>query len=191
MTLDESPAMSHVTEVVALRPDLMRLALARVGDRHRAEDLVQETLLAAIRGRAPFEGRSRFRTWLTGILLHKVGDLFRERARDAQLIAQEHAHDDAGDEFDAQSVWRAPVNASTDPQCALESKRFREVFDEGFSKLPPRQSRAFALRELMGLEVEEVCQAMQVTPNHLGVLLHRARLQLRRSLDRDYFSATA
>lgn len=184
--------MSHVAEVAALRPHLLRLAIARVGDPHRAEDLVQETLLAAIRARAPFAGRSRFRTWLTGILLHKVADLFRERARETQVIAEARpvdADDDDELQFDAQGAWRAPVNPWTDPQSALESKRFRAVFDAGISRLPPQQSRAFALREVMGLEVEEVCQEMQVTPNNLAVLLHRARMQLRRSLDRDYFAA--
>lgn len=136
--------MNYVAEVTALRPQLLRLAIARVGDPHRAEDLVQETLLAAIRGRAPFAGRSRFRTWITGILLHKVADLFRERARDAQVIvrALPHDADDEGDaDFDAQGAWRAPVNAWTDPQSALESKRFREVFDAGLSG-SRRSSRA-------------------------------------------------
>ena len=181
--------MSHVAEIVACRPYLMRIAVSRVGDPHRAEELVQDTLLAAIRGNAPFMGRSRFRTWITGILLNKVADMFRSKARDAALIvATPLASESEDGDFDAEGHWRAPVTAWTDPQTALESKRFREAFEAGLSALPPQQQRAFALREVVGLEVEAICEAMHVTPNNLGVLLHRARLQLRQSLDRDYFA---
>lgn len=184
--------MSHVTEITACRPYLMRVAVARVGDPQRAEDLVQDTLLAALRTRAPFAGRSRFRTWLTGILLHKVADTFRAKARQADVIVNAPAPPEAlenPDDFDAEGAWRAPVTAWSDPHLALETKRFREAFEAGLSRLPPKQSRAFALREIAGLEVDEVCEVLRVTPNNLGVLLHRARVELRRSLDRDYFSA--
>ena len=98
---------------------------------------------------------------------------------------------DEGDDFDAEGCWRAPVNAWTDPECALESKRFHVMFEAGLSKLPPQQLRAFQLREVVGMEADEVCREMDITSNNLCVLLHRARGQLRRYLDRDYFCAAA
>ncbi len=183
--------VSRMNEIAALRPHLMRVALSRLNDPHRAEELVQETLLAAVRGHATFGGRSRFRTWVTGILLHKVADLFRDRAREAQYLEPLQAvePDEEAGEFDAQGQWLAPPSPWTDPQRALESKRFRALFDACLARLPSMQSRAFAMREVMGLEAGEICSALGVTPNHLGVLLHRARLGLRESLERDWFAA--
>ena len=182
---------SRMGELAGLRSYLLRMARTRIGDEQRAEEVVQETLLAAVRGLGSFAGRSRLRTWVTGILLHKVDDAFRASAREASAFVEAHDPSSEDCDFDSSGNWRAPVNAWTDPHCALEASRFRAAFEVAIAKLPPQQSAAFTLRELKGLETDAICAALEVTPANLHVLLHRARLGLRRTLDRDWFSQAA
>ena len=179
---------SHAIELAGLRRYLLRMALTRMRDAQRAEEVVQETLLAALEDAGSFAGRSQFRTWVTGILIHKVTDAFRAGARDADTLVAVHDPQpgEAKSSF-AASAWRAPVNAWSDPECALETKRFRDAFEAALAKLTSLQSGAFVMRELMGLETEAICAALNVTPTHLWVLLHRARFSLRRALGRDWF----
>jgi RNA polymerase sigma-70 factor, ECF subfamily len=181
-----------MAEIVALRPYLMRVAISRVNDAERAEDLVQETLLAAIKARRSFGGRSRFRTWVTGILIHKAMDFFRARAREESLMQPFNGIEATEDsEFDRDGAWATPVSPWSNPERALENKRFLGLFAAQLATLPPMQARAFEMRELMGLESEEICRHLGVTPNNLCQLLYRARLGLRKSLERDWFSAAA
>jgi RNA polymerase sigma-70 factor (ECF subfamily) len=163
----------------------VRVATARLRDREAAEDVVQETLATACAGAGRFEGRSALRTWVTGILLHKVTDAFRAMSRTNAVIRPVEA--DADPDFDAEGSWRAPVSEWSDPALALDCKRFREALEAGIARLPEAQARAFRMRELEGRESAEICAALGVTENHLFVLLHRARLSLRRGLDRECF----
>jgi RNA polymerase sigma-70 factor (ECF subfamily) len=181
-------AAQHAAEISGLRPYLMRVALSRLNDREAAEDAVQETLAAACAGDAKFSGRSTLRTWVTGILLHKVTDAFRAWGREGRAPLREPSGEESDPDFEDDGSWRAPVSAWSDPERALECSRFRAEFEAQLSRLPPMQSRAFVMRELMGLESDEICRTLGITPNHLWVLLHRARLGLRRSLDREWFS---
>jgi RNA polymerase sigma-70 factor (ECF subfamily) len=180
-------AASWASEISLLRPYLMRVALSRMSDREAAEDVVQETLAAACANDARFTGRSTLRTWVTGILLHKVTDAFRAWAREGKAPQRVLAEDDDPD-FDEDGRWRASPSAWSDPEKALECSRFRAEFDAQLERLPGIQARAFVMRELHGLEPDEICAKLGVTRNHLWVLLHRARLGLRRSLDREWFS---
>jgi RNA polymerase sigma-70 factor (ECF subfamily) len=179
-------AAARIAEICGLRPYLVRVASARMRDREGVEDVVQETLATAYASAARFEGRSTLRTWVTGILLHKVTDAFRAMARDpcARALDEKPGEDP---DFDADGTWRAPIDAWTDPPLALDCKKFREELDAQVARLPDLQARAYRMRELEGRESAEICAALGVTESNLFVLLHRARLALRRSLDRDWF----
>ena len=181
-------AATRVSELCGLRPYLMRVALSRVRDREIAEDVVQETLACAWKGSESFARRSTLRTWVTGILLHKVTDAFRALGREPSHAAIDHHETDDDARFHDDGSWRAPVTAWSDPELALDCGRFRDEFEAQLGKLPPRQARAYMLRELQGLEPGEVCEAMGISEANLHVLLHRARLALRESLDREWFS---
>ena len=183
-------ATARIAELCGLRPYLVRVASARMRDRDGVEDVVQETLATAYASAARFEGRSSLRTWVTGILLHKVTDAFRAMARDPGAHAMVEAPGEDPD-FEADGTWRAPVDAWTDPALALDCKRFREELAAQVARLPELQARAFRMRELEGRESAEICAALGVTESNLFVLLHRARLALRRSLDRDWFRRAA
>ena len=94
-------------------------------------------------------------------------------------------------EFDRDGSWTAPVSPLGNPERALENKRFQRLFSAKLATLPPMQARAFEMRELSGMESDEICRQLGVTPNNLCQLLHRARLGLRKSLDREWFCAAA
>jgi RNA polymerase sigma-70 factor (TIGR02943 family) len=173
---------------------LYRYALVRVRDAAVAEDLLQETLLAAVRGREIYAGRSSERTWLVEIMKHKVIDHFRRVARNAQfqLCAE---GDDETDCFEESEPWRghwreerAPNLWAFDAGKCFESGEFWETLDRCLSQLSPQMSTAFTLREIDGLTSSEICEILNITPNNLWVLLHRSRTKLRELLEANWFS---
>jgi len=173
---------------------LYRYALARVRDAAVAEDLLQETLLAALRSHQHHEGRSSERTWLVGIMKHKVVDHFRLVARRPE---SQMCHDDARDEgnwFEKDGAWRghwredhAPVKWPVDAARLVESREFWETFDRCLSRLPRQIAIAFTLREMEGMDTNEICEILDVTPNNLWVMLHRGRAKLRQLLEVEWF----
>ncbi len=172
------------TVLAGQRHYLMRFALSRLGDRDRAEDAVQETLLAALRATSRFAGRSTYRTWLTGILLHKIHDEFRHASRQMPRTASRDEGDEGdADFFDENGAWLVPPVEWSEPERAIEGKRFRAALTRSLSKLPPRQAEAFVLREVVGMTSEEICRTLDVTRENLWVMLHRARLRLRAELE--------
>ncbi|GAB4141566.1 MAG: hypothetical protein Fur0037_08450 [Planctomycetota bacterium] len=167
--------------------DLYRFARARLRSDADAEDALQETLLAALRSRRDFRGDSSERTWLTGILRHKIGDVLRRRERSAGA-PQDPERDPIEEEmFTASGRWRdvpAPLRFGDD---LLERGEFWLKFEQCLMALPERQARAFVLRGVEGEDVESICKELGVTATNLWVLLHRARLRLRSCLERNWF----
>ena len=173
---------------------LYRYALVRVREGATAEDLLQETLLAAMGSYQTHEGRSSERTWLVGILRHKVVDYFRRLARTPEF----HVSDEEGQNdlalFENEGAWRghwredqAPVNWPADAIKLMESREFWEIFDRCLKCLSPQMAAAFTLREIDGLSSEEICDILNVTPNNLWVILHRSRAKLRHFLEAEWF----
>lgn len=181
------PAME---QLAAHREYLFRFALVHLRDPARAEDAVQETLLAAMESRSGYSGRAQLRTWLTGILKHKIVDVFRRQAREAPLDDPGESNDEFSELFfDAQDRdhWRSFPDNWGDPEKSLERKRFWEVFDACSQGMPPQIARVFAMRELMGLETEEICKELGITANNCWVMLYRARMSLRQCLEGRWF----
>jgi RNA polymerase sigma-70 factor (ECF subfamily) len=153
-------------------------------DSHAAEDAVQETLLAALAGEAGFGGRSNLRTWLTGILKHKIVDAIRRASRESPAGSEE----EFGALFDEKGHWLEMPSAWKEPHTALEQSRFFEALEECLARLPAKTAQAFMMREHMGLETGEICKELAVTPTHCWVLLYRARMALRQCLETNWFS---
>ena len=151
---------------------LTRLARSRVRDEHRVEEAVQDTLLAALESAHTFDGRAKLRTWLTGILLHKIHDGYRRAARD---IATEPA------------ATTEPVEWVT-PDHTLHVKQLWGAFARALSDLPEHQADALLLREVSGLDTPQICRKLGISRANLWVLMHRARVGLRAALERDGFS---
>jgi RNA polymerase sigma-70 factor, ECF subfamily len=171
-------------KVEAERAYLVRYATLQLRDAAAAEDAVQETLLAALAGEASFGARSNLRTWLTGILKHKIVDAVRRMSREPTL-----PEEDFDALFDERGHWIEMPQAWPDPDASLEQKQFFKVLEDCLARLPAKTSQAFMLREHMGLETTEICKELSVTPTHVWVLLHRARLALRMCLEMNWFSA--
>ena len=164
---------------------LYRYALMHLRDSHRAEEVVQETLLAALQAR--FSGDASVRTWLFGILKHKIIDQFRRGAREVPLDQPQAVADpDAGDEdnFTEAGHWRNRPASWGNPEQMLESRQFWQILQLCLDYLPERQARLFMLREVMENSTKEICQELDITPTNLWTLLHRARLALRQCLEK-------
>jgi RNA polymerase sigma-70 factor (ECF subfamily) len=172
---------------------LFGFAANRVRDRAIAQDLVQETFLAAMKARESFGGRSSERAWLFGILRHKLVDFYRQQGRELQFADLESLPEERG-AFCARGLGKdgwikglAPKAWET-PEEALVSKEFQQVLKGCLSKLPERVSQVFMLREVDGAPSEEICKDLDVSPNNLWVMLHRARMALRRCLELHWFA---
>ena len=174
-------------EVEGQRAYLLRYARLQLRDRHAAEDAVQETLVAALAGAAGFGGRSNLRTWLTGILKHKVVDAIRRSAREATLLPAEPDVSEFDASFDARGHWADAPSTWSDPDAALEQKQFFAALEACLARLPAKTAEAFMMREHLGLETADICKELAVTPTHCWVLLYRARMALRQCLEAGWF----
>jgi RNA polymerase sigma-70 factor (ECF subfamily) len=173
-------------QVEGERAYLLRYATLQLRDSAAAEDAVQETLLAALAGEAGFAGRSNLRTWLTGILKHKIVDAIRRMSRESPLPSD----DELDTLFDQTGHWIEMPQAWPDPDSSLAQKQFFAVLEDCLAKLPAKTSQAFMMREHLGLETAEICKELAITPTHTWVLLHRARLALRMCLEMNWFGKT-
>lgn len=172
---------------------LYRYALTHLRDAHLAEEAVQETLLAALQARERFAGGASVRTWLVGILKHKIIDQFRQGAREVALDEPDVVEEDADPEhhFAPDGHWSMRPADWGDPARALESSQFLAILQRCLDALPPRLARLFWLREVMEEDTEIICKELAITPTNLWTMLHRGRLGLRQCLDRNWVGAAA
>lgn len=167
---------------------LFRYALGRLRDASHAEDMVQETLIAALQARASYSGRASEKTWLTGILKHKIIDLIRKQVRettvdDIDRLSDAATESEIDDLFDARGRWVRSPGDWGNPDKALHNHQFLEAFEVCLERLKPALARVFALKEFSGLSNEEICNQLGITATNCGVMLYRARMGLRRCLE--------
>jgi RNA polymerase sigma-70 factor (ECF subfamily) len=173
---------------------LFRYAIMRVRDASVAEDMVQETLLAALQAYHSYVGRGSERTWLIGILKHKIIDYFRRYSRQAAAGQVEEEYFDHTEFFrtgEWAGHWKteyAPGEWQASPAELLEQSEFWEVLNRCMTPLSPRIASAFTLREVDGLSSEEICKVLQISATNLWVMLHRARLHLQHCLEINWFN---
>lgn len=167
---------------------LYRFALARLRDPHQAEDAVQETMLAAIKNNS-FEGESSARTWLTGILKHKIIDLQRKQIREqplSDLIDLDASDNSMDDFFDKSGHWIDRPQEWDMPENALEQKQFLGILSECMDKLPSKLKAIFMMRDVHELENENICKELDITTTNAWVMLYRARMGLRKCLEMNW-----
>jgi RNA polymerase sigma-70 factor (ECF subfamily) len=170
---------------------LYRYALLRLRAPELAADVVQETFLEALRAQDSFAGRSSERTWLIGILRHKILDHFRKSGREPARFDGEPWEREAAFEpgFDRRGRWKTiPGSWAAEPSRVLETREFWDVFSRCLARLPRGLADAFFLREVDGLKAEEVQELLGISPANLWARLHRARAQLRRCLEVGWFN---
>jgi RNA polymerase sigma-70 factor (ECF subfamily) len=178
-------------EIAELRGYLLKFARLQLRNEAWAEDAVSETVLAALNRPQAFAQRSQLKTWLVGILKHKIIDLLRLHKREVNASSLSNADEEA-DPLDALGYQADGhfMEAPTDwgnPEQDLSTRQFMAVMDACADKLPPVQGRLFLMREWLELSVEEICKDLELTPTNLYVQLHRARLRLRGCLELNWF----
>ena len=184
---DESRDARHdIDRLVSQHAEaLYAYALMRVREEGLAEDMVQETLLAALQSWEKFAGDSSERTWLIGILRHKILDYFRQHHDSEQTYDETWR----AEYFDKKRHWKDEMaDWKADPAALAENKEFWKVLRNCLKELSKLMAEAFAMRELEGMSSEEVCKHLQISQTNLWVCLHRARLQLRRCLEMNWFA---
>jgi RNA polymerase sigma-70 factor (ECF subfamily) len=182
--MDVTPKLNADRWVDDYGDALFHFALARVKDKDVAEELVQETFLAAVKAQERFKGRSSEKTWLFGILKHKVIDHYRKRK--STVFARDLVSDPDNIDafFNSKGGWHTrPAHWRTNPGKAHENREFLDHFYQCLADLPQRNADAFVYREIDGLSTAEICKRLDITPNNCWVMLYRARMLLRKCLE--------
>jgi len=176
--------------IAALRDYLLKFARLQLRNAAWAEDVVSETMVAALSNPQAFANRSQLKTWLTGILKHKVVDALRQAGRDVTLS---DPHSDAAQDpldyiaFDATGHFVEAPAEWGNPEQEMQQRQFFDVLELCIEQLPPVQARLFLMREWLELGSEEICKELALTPTNLYVQLHRARLRLRECLELNWY----
>jgi RNA polymerase sigma-70 factor (ECF subfamily) len=164
-------------------PVLYGYALQRIRDPETAEELVQETFLAALKSLEKFKERSSERTWLIGILRHKILDHYRQRPKSSQVD-----FDETDPAFFSSGHWsKKPSEWACDPSTLAENTEFWQVFEQCLGYLPESLAQAFMLREMEQHTATVVCESLAISESNLWIRLHRARLRLRECLENNWF----
>jgi RNA polymerase sigma-70 factor (ECF subfamily) len=170
-------------EMLAHTDFLRRLAMVQLNNRAEADDAVQETYMAALRGWAAYSNKVPVRAWLIGILRHKVTDLLRQRNRYVQLDDGIEAEIDdlqVPGMFTADGSWDPATFICTDtPQEQASRQQLLELVEQCMAVLPVNTARVFLMREYLGMDSAEIAEKTALSPGNIRVLLHRARLRIR------------
>ncbi len=186
---DSQDNESYEKRLEAVRPRLLAFARLQLSDQYAAEDLVQDALLAAYQSLDRFRGQAKFETWVFGILRHKLLDEIRSRAKARTISLEQEDYPDIEHFFAANDMWEPTEIPQPwhDPEQALEKDHFWQVFDICVFHLPTNTARVFTLRELLGMDTDEICDSLGISEQNCWVILHRARLKLRACLEKSWF----
>jgi RNA polymerase sigma-70 factor (ECF subfamily) len=162
--------------------------MLKLRDEQMAEDAVQETLLAALQAQRNFSGDSSEKTWLVGILKHKIVDLIRKKVREPTLVNVDEPMEFSEDEttqamFDESGHWITPSQDWGNPDKVLDQKRFWEILTECLKRLPPQLALLYSLREISGMNTEDICKDLNISSTNSWVMLHRARMGLKQCFE--------
>lgn len=185
---------SFELQVADLHSYLLKFARLQLRNDTWAEDAVSEVVLAALAKPQAFGNRSQLKTWLVGILKHKIIDTLRQRGREVcQGADTQESNEDPLDylSFKGDGHFTEPPADWGNPEQQASSRQFFEVLEVCANQLPTVQGRLFLMREWLELSSEEICKELQLTPTNLYVQLHRARLRLRECLELNWYGKTA
>ncbi len=165
------------TEFAEHRPAMLRFARRKIRDEDLAEDAVQEALAAAVASAASFQGQSAVKTWLIGILNHKIQDTFRREGRYVHLNGTDSNDDDLMDLLSNQRDESAN-DLGEDPASQVSRWRLGEALGNAIDELPATLKHVFTLLVLEGQETGQVCEELGISEANCWVRLHRARKRL-------------
>jgi RNA polymerase sigma-70 factor (ECF subfamily) len=182
---------TFATLVDAWSPGLMRMAQMFVRDRAVAEEVVQETWIAVLRGIERFEGRSSLKTWVYRILINTAKTRAQREARSIPFSAAAGGDEPSvdpdrflGPEHRQHGGWSLGPSEWATPEEELLGGETREVIMRAIDELPESQRAVITMRDVEGLPSEEVAAALEISEGNERVLLHRARSKVRRAIER-------
>ncbi|VAW73352.1 RNA polymerase sigma-70 factor [hydrothermal vent metagenome] len=184
--------MSNSEKIAALRDDLLRFARLQLYDATRVEDVVHETINAALTSNT-YSGKGSLKSWVFAILRHKIVDIIREQHKTAAENYTEEDPADSDSAFNNKGYWkksRQPANWQL-PENILANQQFLNIFERCIALLPANTARVFMMREHLGLSVTEICDALDMSETNCWVIMHRARTQLRTCLERNLIEKNA
>ncbi|MDE1892498.1 MAG: sigma-70 family RNA polymerase sigma factor [Betaproteobacteria bacterium] len=179
----------HLIEEV--RVTMFKFALLQLGDKHTAEDMVQEAILGALKNNNQFQGGASYKTWLFAILKNKIIDFIRHRKRTITISSLTDDEEANLDElFDQKGEWLEDEKpkAWVNPEQHIQDKQFWVVFELCLERLPKNQAQLFMMREYLGFETKEIESSLGLSTSNVNVLLYRARLRLRECLENNWFA---
>lgn len=168
---------------------LYKFAYFRVGNKETARDLVQDTFLSAIKNKEGFKGEISERNWLYTILKNKIIDHYRKKSASA-FTDLESPEDDYKNYFDENDHWRAdnlPRDWSALQSTAIETKEFYDILQLCLKLLSEIMHSCFEMKYIEDKEAEEICKELCISSSNYWVILHRAKLQLRNCLEKNWF----
>jgi RNA polymerase sigma-70 factor (ECF subfamily) len=164
---------------------MVRVARSYVPSQAVAEEVVQETWLAALRGLPCFEGRSSVKTWLYRILLNRARSAGVKEHRQIPVEDPERAVD--GRRFDRGGSWsQSPAHWADDVDDRVRAERLTKSIRIAIDELPSVQRDVVTFRDVQGMTAAEACEILGLSEGHQRVLLHRARSRLRNALEAEF-----
>lgn len=184
--------MDGATELSAtlgqMRPVLLNLARLQLRNDALAEDAVSETMLAALEQAGTFGGRSKVRTWVVGILKHKIIDQLRRHKREISIDERLDGEDagDLDDLFRDSGERVTPAQDWGSPEELLSRKEFFETLQSCIDRMPAALGRVFLMREWLEYETHEICKELNISTTNCHVMLFRARMRLRECVEQKW-----
>jgi RNA polymerase sigma-70 factor (ECF subfamily) len=177
---------------------MRRIAMSFVQTASVADEVVQETWLAVIRGLDRFEGRSSLKTWIFRILVNRAQSRGVRERRTTPFSSFDAQDGEPGYTVDPErfvapghtsaGYWVTPPSRFFElPEERLLAAETTELIERSISALPLRQQQVIRLRDVEGWDAQEVCESLGISPANQRVLLHRARAAVRSAME-DYFS---
>lgn len=170
---------------------LYNYAIYKVSDEETAEDLVQETFMAGLKGKDSFKGNSSERTWLVSILKRKIIDHYRKAS-----VRKSTLNTDFSSPFHQEGTFKnhwtdegAPSKWNIDKSHNLEKDEFQRILELCLSYLPPQWKEVFHMKMMEECSGEEICKELDITSSNLWVIIHRAKLKMRACLEKNWFEA--
>lgn len=177
---------------------LFTYAYSRVSDEEIARDLVQDTFLSALKAKNTFKGEASEKTWLVSILKRKVIDHYRKNATrkeesfeesDSFKVAYEHYF--RSDDGSRPGHWAGPNNPQpwNEQKTGIEQNEFRKILSACLGKLPKAWSAVFSMKHIDEESSENICKELSISTSNYWVIIHRAKLQMRECLEKNWFRA--
>ena len=167
---------------------LYNFTISRVNNSDLAKDLVQETFLAGLKSAKNFQGKATERTWLVSILKRKIIDHYRKiNSKKGQVEVRMDFYDD-GENKGSWLEERVPQNWENASEKQIENEELRNQLEVCINKLPEKYAMVFRMKTVQEFETEEICKELGITSSNLWVMIHRARTQLRKCMEDNWFN---